>query len=308
MKKSFLMLAIAALLIPAFSSCKKVPKEDTTIPEYNEPAAKATQGKFTLNTDESASVVKTKDGDILEEIELTNKGEYIAKKKNKKAPLLGTYTAVAAKAVEGNTYELSGLGKFTVTSEGGALKVVAEIIGVDAPVTVTGKAVGNASWATTALWTAVTAVKWSVDEVTINFNASDIPAGLSSTFTGCDIEAIANWAVEKGLQLDKDKVAALKGYKVKYIEFTEAGTIKIFFEGKDAFIGDISNFDASTGKFVYEISSYSDNYVIAGKANGTVGFYNGKLALNVKGDVDYGTASSDRKYSSELIFALSPIL
>ena len=94
MKKSIILLAISALMLPAFVSCSKDDSKNETKVEFQAPKYQKAAKKLTFQS-----------GDI-KSIEFTESGRYIMEKVVTKAEetifITGTFT------VNGTTYTLSG--------------------------------------------------------------------------------------------------------------------------------------------------------------------------------------------------------
>lgn len=291
------MLAIAALLLPAVS-CKKTPANQVPA---NIPTPENEIHQTKLDFAKASSDVLTKDGEKVETIELTGGKKYLGtlSKDGKKTVKIGKYTVKAAKASAGYTYELEGLGTITIkVQSGGNYDVTADLGGGAVDVTVTEATRVNTSGNFAAAFQ-----DWTVKSVTVNVTGDGIPAGISKTFTGCDLLEIANYVKSMNVSLNESVLEKLQGYSVTGVSLSAFGTFAIDFAGKPAFVGSYSGFNPAAGSFQYKFESFDENLLISGAADGVLTWVNGDLVLSITGNVTY---NESKTYKAILGFVLAP--
>ena len=300
MKKILIMLAAAAMIIPAASSCKKTPTPSGAPSSIKAPANEALQTKITFGT--SSDRVKLDDGSELVSLEFTKGKKYIAgiidASTKKDMTKTGLYNFTAAKAGFG-TYTLEGLGTFVLEQDGSSIKVTATIGSETYTVVGTEAAKSNVSGTY-----ALAFQDWKVNSVTLNVSGSGIP-NISADYTGCDLEAIAKDIKDHGVAVDDKVLASLAGYNVTGISLTEFNTFEIDFSGKEPFSGTFSNFNPADGRFSYQFESFSENLVLAARATGSIYWKTASLGLSIEGDVTY---NESKTYKAVVAFDLSPVL
>jgi len=298
MKKSLLILALTALMIPAFVSCSKDSKDEKkpVAPSF-EPAKYQEEAlKLTLVQGQQGSD-PTPVSDI-HSIEFTESGLYLVKKLEKtKADenyiyITGTYT------VNGKTYVMNGFGSVTIEGEGESVSVT--ITQVDQE---TGKeeTVEVTATSETAAEQNDVYRTWKVDELYIKVTGGNLDkAGVSKTFKGCDLKEISQYLKENKVNFDD---ADLEKYNVKDITISGCGTFMIQFTAADPYIGES---DVNSGKFSYDFSaSNGGNKIINAKGDGSIEFYMNKqnqerCALTLNGTISGNSTTYDSKIEFRL--------
>lgn len=320
MKKSLIILAALAMLMPA-TSCKKnvnpggeVAQKDIKLTETTN---KAHQGKIGLSAT-SADQVVLRDGEkdmVVREINLTGTQKAITtleEKDNaeKKSYKVSSYRIEKpVKALDGYTYIIEGIGEFTfVPQPDGSLKVVAKVGGTT--IETTGTPVPNIPNADNSV-VANLCRDWTVEEITINISGEGIPAGVSKTFTGedaKDFKVIAQWVKEKGVAISDKMLESVDGYKVKCISFDPSGAFSVDFTGKDSFVGNFSNVNLDAQTFSYVFESYTENLILAARATGSFVFSqeggSDYCGLTIKGAVKY---NDNNTYEATVNFKLKSL-
>ncbi|MBR1573351.1 MAG: hypothetical protein IJ652_00715 [Bacteroidales bacterium] len=318
MKKTLIMLAAAAMILPAAFSCKKNNSENQPF-TLADPVNKPHQVKVEFVTKASsaeAQEIKVKGVDgrtaALKSLELTNGQKAIAiidyanrEVENPKAvkaeigAKVCKYTVKAVKATPGTTYEIEGLGTFTLNQTGDGYSITAVVDGETVTVNVTEvKAMVGAD---SDLFKKV-AREWKVKATTINASGTGIPAGLTKVFNdGCNLESIGEWISSKIEGVSAEKIAALKGYNVSGVILTESGSVSIEFTGKDAFAGTLNNLDINAGTFGYVFESTEGNMILSARATGIIRVVGNKLFLTLVGAANYNETNN---YNVEVIFEL----
>ena len=276
MKKSFLFLALSALIIPAFIACNKDDKgeEETTFeaPKYQQEAQRITFEK----------------GDI-KSLELTESGTYILERVITKALNiaydLGSYT------LKGNVYTLNGFGTVELEKTGSDVKATFRENGKDAT-TADGKA-ANKSTGNTKLYRT-----WIVENVRFTVRGGSLGYGgivyTSEVGEGCNLEKIAA-EVNKEVTIDVTKYV---GYSIKDIIFSASGTFVIEFTGESPYVG---TYNLSSNKVNYEFTVGGSDLFNA-KGTGEISFVNGRCVLTLEGK--FSVEGTEYTYSVE--FRLLP--
>lgn len=298
MKKFFIILAAAALLVPAVSSCNKDNTPKTAPSSIKAPALAEFQTKLEFSKEEGKALIVPKDEVSITSIELTKSGKFIVEKKpleGKEFIEIGKYQ-VASKASVGS-YTLDGIGTIKIEQDGASFKVTLSANGETSEAVATEVSNSNPSGAF-----ALAFQDWKVNNTTINVSGSGIPA-VSGTYQGCDIPKIAKDIKDKGISVDERIYAALDGFVIKSISLTEFNTFAISFTGKDPFVGKVSGFNAADGTFNYKFDYYANNLVVAADAKVALFWKTASLGLTIEGNVNY---NDDKTYKASVSFDLSP--
>ena len=268
MKKSILLLALSALMLPVFIACNK---DDSTTEEvkFEAPKYQKAAQKITLQNSDIKS------------IEFTESGRFIIERAVTKAEetefITGTYT------YDGKTYTLNGFGKVEVSGSGNNVTVtVTENSG--ASTTVSGSAEAPVS-------TDPTFRTWKIENVKFKVTGGDLSgAGVTYTSsTGADLNDIADYLNKNGVKFNADEY---KGYNIQYITISGCGGFIIDFSGEPSYVGES---EIKGSNFEYNLEIGGSN-LINSEGDGTIAFKNGRLVLTLNGEIK---GSKTYEYSVE---------
>ncbi len=140
---------------------------------------------------------------------------------------------------------------------------------------------------------------WEIEETILAVKGDGISAelGVGKKFTGCKLEEISEYMVEKGV-----KVETLgSDYNVAKIMIDPSGKFAIFFQGMDPYYGD---YTLKGDSFSYSFTIYDeDNPVIAGSARGRLSIAKGYGRMELNSDLKDNKGSA---YSVNVILKLKP--
>lgn len=280
MKKSLILLALSALMIPAFIACNKDDSKDENAAKFEAPKFQKSAQKLTL-----------KDGDI-KSIEFTESGRYIMEKVVTKAEesvfFTGTFT------VNGTTYTLSGDFKGTVEVSGtGANVSVTVSEDGQAAVTVSAEAEEPASDDTVFR-------TWTIDNLRIKVTGGDLKdAGVSyTTSNGADLDEIAQYLKDNGVNFNAEEY---KGYNIKTITVSGCGGFIVEFTGAEAYVGS-SNVSSTSFSYDFTVGTGGSNLINA-KGNGSIGYVKDICVLTLNGTIKGET----KQYNVVLEFRLKEV-
>lgn len=280
MKKSLILLALSALMIPAFIACNKDDSKDENAAKFEAPKFQKSAQKLTL-----------KDGDI-KSIEFTESGRYIMEKVVTKAEesvfFTGTFT------VNGTTYTLSGDFKGTVEVSGtGANVSVTVSEDGQAAVTVSAEAEEPASDDTVFR-------TWTIDNLRIKVTGGDLKdAGVSyTTSNGADLDEIAKYLKDNGVNFNAEEY---KGYNIKTITVSGCGGFIVEFTGAEAYVGS-SNVSSTSFSYDFTVGTGGSNLINA-KGNGSIGYVKDICVLTLNGTIKGET----KQYNVVLEFRLKEV-
>ena len=280
MKKSLILLALSALMIPAFIACNKDDSKDENAAKFEAPKFQKSAQKLTL-----------KDGDI-KSIEFTESGRYIMEKVVTKAEesvfFTGTFT------VNGTTYTLSGDFKGTVEVSGtGANVSVTVSEDGQAAVTVSAEAEEPASDDTVFR-------TWTIDNLRIKVTGGDLDAaGVSyTTKKGADLDEIAQYLKDNGVNFNAEEY---KGYNIKTITVSGCGGFIVEFTGAEAYVGS-SNVSSASFSYDFTVGTGGSNLINA-KGNGSIGYVKDICVLTLNGTIKGDT----KQYNVVLEFRLKEV-
>lgn len=280
MKKSLILLALSALMIPAFIACNKDDSKDENAAKFEAPKYQKSAQKLTL-----------KDGDI-KSIEFTESGRYIMEKVVTKAEesvfFTGTFT------VNGTTYTLSGDFKGTVEVSGtGANVSVTVSEDGQAAVTVSAEAEEPASDDTVFR-------TWTIDNLRIKVTGGDLDAaGVSyTTKKGADLDEIAQYLKDNGVNFNAEEY---KGYNIKTITVSGCGGFIVEFTGAEAYVGS-SNVSSTSFSYDFTVGTGGSNLINA-KGNGSIGYVKDICVLTLNGTIKGET----KQYNVVLEFRLKEV-
>lgn len=280
MKKSLILLALSALMIPAFIACNKDDSKDENAAKFEAPKFQKSAQKLTL-----------KDGDI-KSIEFTESGRYIMEKVVTKAEesvfFTGTFT------VNGTTYTLSGDFKGTV-----------EVSGTGSNVTVTVSEDGQAAVTVSAEAEEPTSDDtvfrtWTIDNLRIKVTGGDLKdAGVSyTTSNGADLDEIAQYLKDNGVNFNAEEY---KGYNIKTITVSGCGGFIVEFTGAEAYVGS-SNVSSTSFSYDFTVGTGGSNLINA-KGNGSIGYVKDICVLTLNGTIKGET----KQYNVVLEFRLKEV-
>ena len=280
MKKSLILLALSALMIPAFIACNKDDSKDENAAKFEAPKFQKSAQKLTL-----------KDGDI-KSIEFTESGRYIMEKVVTKAEesvfFTGTFT------VNGTTYTLSGDFKGTV-----------EVSGTGTNVTVTVSEDGQAAVTVSAEAEEPTSDDtvfrtWTIDNLRIKVTGGDLKdAGVSyTTSNGADLDEIAQYLKDNGVNFNAEEY---KGYNIKTITVSGCGGFIVEFTGAEAYVGS-SNVSSTSFSYDFTVGTGGSNLINA-KGNGSIGYVKDICVLTLNGTIKGDT----KEYKVVLEFRLKEV-
>lgn len=280
MKKSLILLALSALMIPAFIACNKDDSKDENAAKFEAPKFQKSAQKLTL-----------KDGDI-KYIEFTESGRYIMEKVVTKAEesvfFTGTFT------VNGTTYTLSGDFKGTVEVSGtGANVSVTVSEDGQAAVTVSAEAEEPASDDTVFR-------TWAIDNLRIKVTGGDLKdAGVSyTTSNGADLDEIAKYLKDNGVNFNAEEY---KGYNIKTITVSGCGGFIVEFTGAEAYVGS-SNVSSASFSYDFTVGTGGSNLINA-KGNGSISYVKDICVLTLNGTIKGDT----KEYNVVLEFRLKEV-
>lgn len=280
MKESLILLALSALMIPAFIACNKDDSKDENAAKFEAPKFQKSAQKLTL-----------KDGDI-KSIEFTESGRYIMEKVVTKAEesvfFTGTFT------VNGTTYTLSGDFKGTV-----------EVSGTGTNVTVTVSEDGQAAVTVSAEAEEPTSDDtvfrtWTIDNLRIKVTGGDLKdAGVSyTTSNGADLDEIAQYLKDNGVNFNAEEY---KGYNIKTITVSGCGGFIVEFTGAEAYVGS-SNVSSTSFSYDFTVGTGGSNLINA-KGNGSIGYVKDICVLTLNGTIKGET----KQYNVVLEFRLKEV-
>ena len=281
MKKSIILLAISALMLPAFVSCSKDDSKNETKVEFQAPKYQKAAKKLTFQS-----------GDI-KSIEFTESGRYIMEKVVTKAEetifITGTFT------VNGTTYTLSGEfnGTVEVSSATGTTVEVTVTESGEAAVTVT--ATAETPESDEALYRT-----WEIDNLRIKVTGGDLKdAGVSYTTTkGADLDEIAKYLKDNGVNFNADE---FEGYNIKTITISGCGGFIVDFIGADPYVGEC---DVNNLTFTYDFTvSGGGNNIFNTKGDGNIKYVNSICVLTLNGTIK----GNSKEYKASLEFRLKEV-
>lgn len=293
MKKTF-KFALAAMAAAAMTlSCTPTTTEEKEVAEP-------------LETPEYAEVAQkiefAKDNTLgLRSIEFTESGLAIIERIQgvKSDPTERVIIEVRTYTYNGNVFTITEFGTVTVTTSGS--NTTATVTGSDGkpvsePVTVPEKQDGTGIEALCRTWV--------VEETSITIKGGSFSsAGIGRTFQGCNVDAIAEYAKENGVNITEQIV----GYKVKSISYTATGTFLIDFESAEDFKGEwkLGGFKADangvfTSSFDYELDYELGNSIINANATGNIVIKDPKCVVTINGAISSGSTT----YTTAIEFVL----
>ena len=287
MKKYFILLAAAAMLLPMASSCKKDPKpgegDEPVVMEAPKTASVAKAISFEAVSDASkpmydvgGKTYKILSLDLTESSRFILRREPVTKADNSTVEvLIGSFTE------SGGTYTLSGFG--TVSVNGTSVTVTPT--GSQAQ-NVQGASVSNSSVSGTTQTNANR--NWKPDNCIVTIKGSGV--NINKSFTGCNLYEIASYAKTNGV--NKINAEELRAYNLQEVIFTNGKTIAFNFSGT-AYYG---SYMLSGENLTYRLESGND--LINAVGSGTVTFpASRKAVLTLNADVQGYTGSIEINFT-----------
>lgn len=284
MKKSILLLALAAMMIPAFVACNKDDSKDEAQVEFQAPKYQKAAQKLTF-----------KEGDI-KSIEFTESGRYIMERLATKADdtvfITGTFT------FDGTTYTLKGEFNGTVEVEGTGANVEVTVTEEgEAAVTVTAEAeTPNSDEAVYRTW--------AIESLRIKVTGGDLSsAGVSyTTKNGADLDEIAKYLKDNGVNFNADEY---EGYNIKTITISGCGGFIVDFVGADPYVG---SSDVNSTSFSYDFTAGTGGSNLFNvKGNGKIEYVAGNnvdlCVLTLNGTIK----GNSKEYNLQLEFRLKEV-
>lgn len=298
MKKLFILLAAAALLLP-LASCKKDPKPSDQDPVEMKPAATAEVAKTVsfASAPEDNKPTYLSGNTIYEmiSIEFTESSRYILYRK-----------PVATKAGEGEVEVVTGPytesnGTYKCTGEfEGSVAVSGDGSNKEVTVTATNAEGQKEETKTTGTVTSTSsssqgqtnaARTWKVASCVVTISGG---VSIEKGFTGCNLQEIATYAANNGVKnLDPAK---LKGYSITEIIFTGANSMTISFSNGVSFGG---TYTLSGSNISYKLTSGSNEFINT-SASGT-------LEFPKDGQAELSLNTTVKGYSGGIDFTLTEV-
>ena len=293
MKKLFILLAAAALMLP-IASCHKDPGKDKDQPVEMKPAATADVAKVVSFESAPAEKKPTySHGNVIYEmisIEFTEANHYILKGKpvatkagNSDVEILtGPYTE------KNGTYQCTGDFSGTVTVSGnGSNKDVTVNTGGEEQ-----KTTGNVSAPSTGSGDKTNASRtWKVANCVVAVSGNGL--SVNKGFTGCNMEDIAKYIKSNGGDINPDIFA---GYNVSEILFTGSNTVVISFTNAPDFGGSYT-LNGENFSMTLEVGG---NDLVNQKATGS-------LSFPADGKAEFSLMMAFKGYSGGIDFSLTEV-
>lgn len=293
MKKLFILLAAAALMLP-LASCHKDPGKDKDQPVEMKPAATADVAKVVSFESAPAEKKPTYSrGNVIYEmisIEFTEANRYILKGKpvatkagNSDVEILtGPYTE------KNGTYQCTGDFSGTVTVSGnGSNKDVTVNTGGEEQ-----KTTGNVSAPSTGSSDKTNASRtWKVVNCVVAVSGNGL--SVNKGFTGCNMEEIAKYIKSNGGDINPDILA---GYNVSEILFTGSNTVVISFTNAPDFGGSYT-LNGENFSMTLEVGG---NDLVNQKATGS-------LSFPADGKAEFSLMMSFKGYTGGIDFSLTEV-
>lgn len=287
MKKSFKFLALAAaaaVCAVSLVSCNGDKKDDG--PKYA-PLSKPANTDVATKVSFSGSGLTLPSGRSIKSIEFTETERAIITEE-----LIPRSSDAAANVIV-TTYTFSG-GEYTVKGFG---KV--KIASASAKVTITEEKSSESVTGDASVESSSQVGKdnnlfreWKIVEATVKADGPRV--AVEMTFKHGDLYKIAQWLKDNDVDID---IEELKGYNVKGVQFTKAGSFYVYFEKADTFVGDFSLIGE---KFHYDLQLQDGNSLLNGSADGSIKVDDPKCYVVVNGEV----AGSKDKWTTEIKLTL----
>ncbi len=282
-KFAMVAAAVAALTLVSCGDKNKGGKEEEEYAPLEKPVNTAVAAKVVLSESvtltsgrklKSLEFTETSRAIITEEIPsvagIIAQG-YAAPGDSQTKVTVKTYTFSAG------TYHIPGFGdvklksaSVTIVEEG---KTEADAVEKAAEVTKTAETSGQPQ-VNNSLYRA-----WKIVETTIEANGPKVEVEM--TFKHGDLDKIAAWLKDQGVKIPEE----IKGYNVKTVQFTKAGSFIVEFTQAPTFSGD---FSLVGEKFSYDLQ-VEGNSIINAHADGTVKVDDPKCYVKIVGEVKNGS-------------------
>ncbi|MCR5571828.1 MAG: hypothetical protein K6F42_06285 [Bacteroidales bacterium] len=294
MKKLFILLAAAALMLP-LASCHKDPGKDKDQPVEMKPAATADVAKVVSFESAPAEKKPTYNhGNVIYEmisIEFTEASRYILKGKavatkagNSDVEIMtGPYTE------KNGTYQCTGdfTGTVTVSGTGSNKDVTVNTGGEEQTTT------GNVSAPSSGSSDKTNASRtWKVASCIVNVSGNGL--SVNKGFTGCNLQTIAAYIAENGGK--NISPSDFAGYDVTEILFTGSNTVVISFKDAPDFGGSYT-LNGESFSMTLEVGG---NDLVNQKATGF-------LSFPADGKADFSLMMSFKGYTGGIDFTLTEV-
>lgn len=276
MKKNLLFVALLSVL--AFA-CNKPDNgggsKDVVMPD---PATKNVAKVVEFKTNELPKYEKSNVLYDVLSVEFTEGSRYIMKCRvtEVKSPKIGDIEILVGGYTESNgSYNMNGVGTLNVSSDNKTVEwkpAGSENQGNQKTTEASVKKVTTNSPDASNI-----SRTWKVDDCLVKVQGSDF--SIKKTFTGLNLEEIAKYASENGVNQLKNKLDRFVGYNVSNVIFTGDNTLCIAFTGANGIEGSY-NMNTASKTFTYSFSDSSNSF-FHGNGNGTYDFPADKKATVV---------------------------
>ena len=275
MKKYLIPIAVATVL-SALASCTKDDgkKKNSSFkdPEYTEVAKKftfETSDKLrTADFTESGYAIVIGSDDVLSKALGSNEKVLVSK-----------YT------FKDDVYTVADLGTFSVNGNKVSFNFGTTSGELTAKVTPGNTATGDLKKLARA---------WKVKTTIVSVSGGTLAKPFGKKYNGCNLDEIVVDAKNYGVKVTND----IKGYNVKNVIFTQAGTVTFIFADAKPYTGD---FNLSNGNFSYSLVT-EGNDLINATGKGTAKFVDATCELKIDGSFVNGNDN----YTTKLEFTLIP--
>lgn len=259
MKKQIVILSLALLAVmPAVFSCNKNTTPDTT-PEVvmSDPATKTAAKTVEFKTGDLPKYEDSKATYEVLSIEFTEGGRYIMKRRvTAVKSAVGDIEVIVGTYTESNgNYNMSGVGNVSVASDNKTVEWKPSGEENKDNQTTTEASVKATTTANTDENNI--ARTWSVQNCLLHVNGNGV--AIEKGFNGLNLEEIAKYAAENGVNQLKNKLDRVKGYNTANVLFTGDNTFCISFTGANAIEGSY-NMNVTAKKFTYNFTEGSNPF------------------------------------------------
>lgn len=271
MNHSFVKLSLVLLAsFPLLFSCGKTGADTPEVKEVvmSDPASKASAKTIEFKSGDLPKYSDAKaDYEVLS-IEFTEGSRYIMKRRVVAVKsAVGDIEIIVGSYTESNgNYNMQGVGEVKVSSDNKEVEWKPSGEENKDNQATTQPTVKNTT--TTSSDQGNLARTWKVDNCRLNVTGNGV--SIERTFSGLNLEEIAKYAAENGVNKLKDKLDRFVGYNVANIIFTGDNTFCISFTGANGIEGSYS-INTSSKNFSYDFSN-SDNPFFHGKGSASYNF------------------------------------
>lgn len=235
MKKFYLVLAVAALSLFAFTACNKGGGGDTPGGKeiiMKDGATKAAAKVVEFNN--TLPSYKDKKGNTLQVLKMEFTEDKMCMIQSRlvatRASEGDIVNEVHPYTVNGSTHTVDGFGTVVITDES------VNVMPTEGESGTYGASVTPSS--TGSVDENNLARTWNVEEVLLSVSGKGV--SIMAKFNGCNLEEIGAYAAENGISGLKNHLSELKGYNVDHVIFTGADSYIISFTGASAIAGTFS--------------------------------------------------------------------